>query len=143
MAYYPTTIYLIGKTMKSNSSNALVPLNNGNLPAVIKKSRDISALSLVSEELFLADRQAVREQLPDILGRVLARIWIDENFHKSFAKDPNGTLQVNGVFLPETMDVEFQKPNSSRPRIVVYEKSEKSKFRIRIFYLQLVMMAGR
>ena len=129
--------------MKSNSSNALVPLNNGNLPAVIKKSRDISALSLVNEELFLADRQAVREQLPDILGRVLARIWIDENFHKSFANNPNGTLQANGVFLPETMDVEFQKPNSSRPRIVVYEKSEKSKFRIRIFYLQLVMMAGR
>ena len=121
--------------MKSNSSNALVPLNKGNLPAVIKKSGDISALSLVNEELFLEDRKAVREQLPDILGRVLARIWIDENFHKSFASDPNGTLQANGVFLPETMDVEFQKPNSSRPRIVVYEKSEKSKFRIRLIYL--------
>lgn len=129
--------------MNSNNSNALVPVKNGNLPAVIGKKQNVSALSLVNEELHLADRQAVRDQLPDILGRVLARIWIDQKFHRSFSKDPGGTLQANGVFLPETMDVEFQKPNSSRPRIVVYERSKNSKFRARIFYLQLVMMAGR
>ena len=129
--------------MKSNNSNALVPMKNGNLPAVVNKARDVSALSLVNEELYLADRQEVREQLPDILGRVLARIWIDQKFHHNFSTDPRLTLQENGVFLPETMEVEFQKPNSSRPRIVVYERSEKSKFRTRIFYLQLVMMAGR
>ena len=129
--------------MNSNNSNALVPLKNGNLPAVVKKKRELPTLSLVSEELYLADRHAVREQLPDILGRVLARIWIDEKFNYDFSMNPRGTLESNGVFLPETMDVEFQKPNSSRPRIVVYEKSRESKFRTRIFYLQLVMMAGR
>ena len=129
--------------MNSNNSNALVPLKNGNLPAVVKKKRELSTLSLVREELYLKDRLAVREQLPDILGRVLARIWIDEKFNHDFSMNPRGTLESNGVFLPETMDVEFQKPNSSRPRIVVYEKSRESKFRTRIFYLQLVMMAGR
>ena len=129
--------------MNSNNSNALVPLKNGNLPAVVKKKRELPTLSLVREELYLADRQAVREQLPDILGRVLARIWIDEKFNHDFSMNPRGTMETNGVFLPETMDVEFQKPNSSRPRIVVYEKSRESKFRTRIFYLQLVMMAGR
>ena len=102
--------------MNSNNSNALVPLKNGNLPAVVKKKRELPTLSLVSEELYLADRQAVREQLPDILGRVLARIWIDEKFNYDFSMNPRGTLESNGVFLPETMDVEFQKPNSSRPR---------------------------
>ena len=129
--------------MSSNNSNALVPVKNRNLPAVIKKTKDVSALSLVNEEVYLADKQAVREQLPDILGRVLARIWIDQKFHRSFSEDPQGTLQLNGVFLPESMDVEFQKPDSSRPRIVVYERRANSKFRTRIFYLQLVMMAGR
>ena len=129
--------------MNSNNSNALVPLKNGNLPAVVKKKRELPTLSLVREELYLADRQAVREQLPDILGRVLARIWIDEKFNYDFSMNPRGTLESNGVFLPETMDIEFQKPNSSRPRIVVYEKRRESKFRTRIFYLQLVMMAGR
>ena len=129
--------------MNSNNSNALVPLKNGNLPAVVTKKRELPVLSLVREELYLENRHAVREQLPDILGRVLARIWIDEKFHLDFSADPRGTLENNGVFLPETMDVEFQKPNSSRPRIVVYERSKESKFRTRIFYLQLVMMAGR
>jgi hypothetical protein len=129
--------------MSSNNSNALVPVKNGNLPAVIKKTKNVSSLSLVNEDVYLADKKAVREQLPDILGRVLARIWIDQKFHRSFSEDPQGTLQLNGVFLPESMDVEFQKPDSSRPRIVVYERRENSKFRTRIFYLQLVMMAGR
>ena len=129
--------------MNSNNSNALVPLKNGNLPAVVKKKRELPVLSLVKEELYLENRYAVREQLPDILGRVLARIWIDEKFNYDFSMNPRGTLEANGVFLPETMDVEFQKPNSSRPRIVVYERSKESKFRTRIFYLQLVMMAGR
>jgi hypothetical protein len=129
--------------MSSNNSNALVPVKNGNLPAVIKKTKDVSSLSLVNEYVYLADKKAVREQLPDILGRVLARIWIDQKFHRSFSEDPQGTLQLNGVFLPESMDVEFQKPDSSRPRIVVYERRANSKFRTRIFYLQLVMMAGR
>ena len=94
--------------MNSNNSNALVPLKNGNLPAVVNKKRELPTLSLVREELYLADRQAVREQLPDILGRVLARIWIDEKFHHDFSMNPRGTLETNGVFLPETMDVEFQ-----------------------------------
>ena len=129
--------------MSSNNSNALVPVKNRNLPAVIKKTKDVSALSLVNEEVYLADKQAVREQLPDILGRVLARIWIDQKFHQSFSEDPQGTLQSNGVFLPKSMDVEFQKQDSSRPRIVVYERRARPKVRTRIFYLQLVMMAGR
>ena len=85
--------------MNSNNSNALVPLKNGNLPAVVNKKRELPTLSLVREELYLADRQAVREQLPDILGRVLARIWIDEKFHHDFSTDPRGTLETNGVFL--------------------------------------------
>ena len=132
-----------GNAMSSNKSNALIPVKNGNLPAVIKKIKDTSALSLVNDDIYLADKHAVREHLPDILGRVLARIWIDQKFHRSFSEDPQGTLQLNGVFLPEFMEVEFQKPDSSRPRIVVYEKRQNSKFRTRIFYLQLVMMAGR
>ncbi len=132
-----------GSVMSGNKSNALIPVKNGNLPAVIKKIKDASALSLVNDDVYLADKHAVREQLPDILGRVLARIWIDQKFHRSFSEDPQGTLQLNGVFLPEFMEVEFQKPDSSRPRIVVYERRQNSKFRTRIFYLQLVMMAGR
>tara|TARA_B100000963_G_C22635507_1_gene677360 strand:- start:5068 stop:5451 length:384 start_codon:yes stop_codon:yes gene_type:complete len=91
----------------------------------------------------LKNRSEVRKYLPDILGRVLARIWIDTNFKEQFENDPQKTLEFNGVFLPDDMHIEFQKPNSDRPRIVVYEQRPNSKFKLRVLYLQLIMMAGR
>ena len=53
------------------------------------------------------------------------------------------SLEINGVFLPDNMSIEFQKQNTDRPRIVVFEQKPGSKFKMRVFYLQLVMMAGR
>jgi hypothetical protein len=85
----------------------------------------------------------VKNRLPDILGKALALIWIDREFHDTFARDPQRTLESQGIFLPDNMVIEFQKPNSDRPRIVVYETRPNSKFKLRVFYLQLVMMAGR
>jgi len=41
------------------------------------------------------------------------------------------------------MSIEFQRQNADRPRIVVYEQQPNSKFKMRVLYLQLVMMAGR
>ena len=85
----------------------------------------------------------IRKQKDRRRRRVLARIWIDAGFKEEFAKDPQKTLEFNGVYLPEDMSIEFQKPNSDRPRIVVYEQRPNSKFKLRVLYLQLVMMAGR
>lgn len=127
----------------SDTSRALVPVKK-NLPA-IRRARKKSAdpFSLVSDTLHLSDREMVKQLLPDILGKALARIWIDTDFHETFSRDPQQTLEDHGVFLPEQMSVEFQKPDSDRPRIVVYEQQPGSKFKLRVFYLQLVMMAGR
>ena len=52
-------------------------------------------------------------------------------------------LNDNGVYLPDDMILEFQKPNSDRPKIIVYEKKENSNFKVRVVQLQLVMLAGR
>ena len=124
-------------------SNALVPLTKPKPPALAEDKKLASPLQLVSDELHLANRDEVRNRLPDILGKALARIWIDPEFHRDFSTNPQKTLEEHGVFLPDTMIIEFQKPESDRPRIVVYEKKPHSKFKMRIFYLQLVMMAGR
>ena len=75
--------------------------------------------------------------------QVLARIWIDKSFKDSFKSNPKEVLNDNGVFLPDDMILEFQKPNSNRPKIIVYEKKEKSNFKVRVVQLQLVMLAGR
>ena len=58
---------------------------------------------------------------------------------------PTGrTVRVtNTPTAGEAMGEMIQKPDTNRPRIVVYEKRPNSNFRLRILYLQLVMMAGR
>ena len=127
----------------SNTNRALVPVRKLSPAALVERNRDLAPLDLVSGNLSLKSREEVKKLLPDIIGKALARIWIDPSFHKDFAKDPHATLGKHGVHLPETMVVEFQKPNSDRPRIVVYERRPGSKFKVRVFYLQLVMMAGR
>ena len=107
------------------------------------KYNESSILDLVDKEIFLENRNEVKKYLPEILGRVLARTWIDENFKEIFKKDPLKTLSDNGVFLPEEMFLEFQKPDTKRPKIVVYERKGKSNFKVRVVQLQLIMMAGR
>ena len=128
--------------MTPNQKNALVPAGKKNLPAVRKPSAP-RQFRLVDEAVKLSSREDVRERLPDILGKALAMIWIDKEFAKIFASDPQATLEAEGIILPDNMAIEFQKPDTNRPRIVVYEKRPKSNFRLRILYLQLVMMAGR
>ena len=121
-----------------------------NLPVKAKQNEVITVnqeksntLDITQKLHHLKNRADVRKYLPDILGRVLARIWIDSNFKEEFEKDPQKTLEFNGVYLPEDMSIEFQKQNTDRPRIVVFEQKPGSKFKLRVFYLQLVMMAGR
>jgi len=121
-----------------------------NLPVKAKQNEVITvnqeksnSLEITQKLHHLKNRADVRKFLPDILGRVLARIWIDSNFKEEFEQDPQKTLEFNGVYLPEDMSIEFQKPNSDRPRIVVYEQRPNSRFKLRVLYLQLIMMAGR
>ena len=126
-----------------NSKNTSLVAVSKKLPAVRKDGAIASAFSLYEGERHFTDREDVRQHLPDILGKALARTWIDTEFHQAFDNDPCGTLEAHSIFLPENMSIEFQRQNADRPRIVVYEQRPNSKFKMRILYLQLVMMAGR
>ena len=129
--------------MSEKNSKALVPIKKV-LPPAVRRAKDITKpFELVDGSLRLRSREEVRSLLPDILGKVLARVWLDSSFHSEFSRDPQRTLEINGVFLPDNMSIEFQKQNTDRPRIVVFEQKPGSKFKMRVFYLQLVMMAGR
>ena len=131
-------------SLPSNSRDLIkVDEKKSNLPIKFSPNEIIQALQLVDKDLFLKNREDVKKYLPDILGRVLARIWIDKSFKEEFKSNPNNVLNENGVFLPDDMILEFQKPNSDRPKIIVYEKKPNSNFKIRVVQLQLVMLAGR
>ena len=128
-----------------SKSTDLVKFNEkkSKLPIKFKPNEVNQALELVDKDLVLKNREEVKKYLPDILGRVLARIWIDKSFKENFKLNPRQVLNDNGVFLPNDMILEFQKPNSDRPKIIVYEKKNGSNFKIRVVQLQLVMLAGR
>ena len=128
-----------------SKSTDMVKFNEKKAQLPIKLNpKDVNqALELVDKDLILKNREEVKKYLPDILGRVLARIWIDKSFKDNFKSNPKKVLNDNGVFLPDDMILEFQKPNSDRPKIIVYEKKEKSNFKVRVVQLQLVMLAGR
>ena len=128
-----------------SKSTDLVKFNEkkSKLPIKFKPNEVNQALELVDKDLILKNREEVKKYLPDILGRVLARIWIDKSFKENFKLNPRQVLNDNGVFLPDDMIWEFQKPNSDRPKIIVYEKKYGSNFKIRVVQLQLVMLAGR
>ena len=128
-----------------SKSTDLVKLSDkkSSLPIKFDPKEVKNALELVDKDLLLKNREDVKKYLPDILGRVLARIWIDKSFKDNFKSNPKKVLNDNGVFLPDDMILEFQKPNSDRPKIIVYEKKEKSNFKVRVVQLQLVMLAGR
>ena len=125
--------------MSRPTKNALVPVK----PQGLVQRPGSARYDLVPDQTTFKSREDVRERLPEILGKALALIWIDREFADLFARDPQGTLEREGIILPENMAIEFQKPGTDRPRVVVYEKRPKSNFKLRILYLQLVMMAGR
>ena len=129
----------------SSKSTGLIKINENKnqLPIKFDKKNVNQALELVDKDLILKNREEVKKYLPDILGRVLARIWIDKSFKESFKSNPRQVLEDNGVFLPDDMILEFQKPNSDRPKIIVYETKKNSNFKVRVVQLQLVMLAGR
>ena len=126
--------------MSQPTKNALVPVKPQTLSV---RQHGGMRYNLVSDQVTFNSREDVRERLPDILGKALAMIWIDRDFADVFARDPQGTLEREGIVLPENMVIEFQKPGTDRPRIVVYERRPNSNFKLRVLYLQLVMMAGR
>ena len=128
--------------MPRKQNTSLVPFEK-KLPATINNDKSSQPFSLFDGEKHFTGRDDVREFLPEILGKALARTWIDIDFHQAFDSDPSGTLETHGVYLPENMSIEFQRQNANRPRIVVYEQRPNSKFKMRVLYLQLVMMAGR
>ena len=82
--------------MTNSSSRALVPSKSRSLVPEKRGVKD-SDFRLVDGRLNLQSRDEVKEQLPDILGRVLARAWLDKDFLEEFRENP---LVVCGCWCP-------------------------------------------
>ena len=73
------------------NSTALVPRRKPNsLPVPVKKGELKTPFSLVEKAIYLNSKKDVQAILPDVLGRVLARIWIDAEFRDAFKANRRG-----------------------------------------------------
>ena len=129
--------------MTPGKSTALVPVSGTKNTLAKHGSRLRAQPLLAGEDVTLHNREEVRKHLPDILGRALARAWLDPEFERHFSTRPLVALEDSGVHLPSTMLIEVTKSVADRPKIVVYEQQPGSKFKSRVLYLQLVMVAGK
>jgi hypothetical protein len=77
----------------------LVPVKSGDIGLVKRTTGHGDPLKLVPETLRLHDREEVRNFLPDILGRALARVWIDTPFSEHFSRNPKDCLESAGVSI--------------------------------------------
>ena len=100
------------------------------------------AFRLVRGPVDLTDGRMVAEFLPEILGRALARSWIDGGFRARLTADPKALLSDHDVHLPDTIRIETQAGSNGRPLVVVHEVTPDGGLR-RLCYLQLVMVAGK
>lgn len=100
-------------------------------------SQDLSRFS--DQDIILESKEQVQELLPEVLGQALARTWIDKRFLEAFYSFPEEILERGGVYLPDHISVEFQKGQKSRPKVIVYEKSDNIKRKL--LELKLIMVA--
>lgn len=100
-------------------------------------------LSIVKEKTVFTSREEVKKQLPDICARALALAWIDERWKNELMADPQTALERKGVYLPKDMGIDYEGASGNRPRLIIFEQVQGTKFKMRVCYLQLTMMAGR
>ncbi|MEN9754381.1 MAG: hypothetical protein RLZ07_763 [Pseudomonadota bacterium] len=85
----------------------------------------------------------LKEKILDYLGAVLARCWIERSLLGEIERDAHRTLRHLGILLPPEIEIKVERPGRDRPRLVIYEWDENRRFKRRICYLQLIMMAGK
>ena len=106
----------------------------------LKEDLEPYSLSRFDEQdIILESDQQIQEFLPDILGQVLARTWVDKRFLNVFCDRPKDILEQSGVFLPDRITVEFFKKDRERPKVVVFQSDGSST--TRLLELKLVMVA--
>ena len=96
---------------------------------------------LVNEDINLNTRAEVKAQLPDILGRALARSWVDDEYKEQLQDCVHTTLAKGGVNIPDDYVCEYETTSGQRAKIVVFEQT--GRLKLRVCGLSLTMVATR
>ena len=73
-------------------------------------------------EFTVLDIEAIKADIVDCLGAVLARCWLDKTLMTELRSDPHHCLLQQGMILPKSLDIQVElHRGTNRPQVVVYE----------------------
>lgn len=84
--------------MSASKSRALVPISSNSIVSTNGSDR-YNDFHLVNDTVNLQNRAEVKDKLPDILGRVLARAWLDKDFFGEFSCKSLSSIGKRGCEL--------------------------------------------
>jgi hypothetical protein len=85
----------------------------------------------------------IKDRVMEYLGAVLSRCWFDKELLLGLELNPHRALRSIGILLPPELDIKIERSNSERPRLIIYEWNKEHTFKVRVCYLQMIMLAGR
>lgn len=98
---------------------------------------------LIGEIRTFTTREEIKEHLPDICGKALARAWYDEHYYNRLKNDVHQTFEDGGILLPSEYQLVFDHNSNTRASITIFEKSANARFKVRVCSLSLTMIARR
>ena len=125
---------------KPEDAKALAPGKASSHPPIVHEGEVVEDDPPID---IIINSSQIKERIIDYLGAVLARCWVDRTLLDKIEANPHQALRHIGILLPPEIDVKVERANLQRPRLVIYEYNAERTLRMRVCYLQLMMMAGK
>lgn len=126
--------------METSSSTSLVIVETQD--DEIPESIVIAVRTLVPAQV-LSNEAEVRKELPQVIGKLLALCWINNELASYFLSNTKNFLDKIKIELPDSIIIEVKKETKAKPSITVFQIAEGSKYKQRLFKLSLKLIANR
>lgn len=134
------TDLIVKSVMEASSSTSLVIIEtqDDEIPEPIL----VAVRTLVPAQV-LSNEAEVRKELPQVIGKLLALCWINNELASHFLSNTKNFLDKIKIELPDSIIIEVKKETKAKPSITVFQIAEGSKYKQRLFKLSLKLIANR
>lgn len=124
--------------MIKKQSTSLMVIDEAIIPAHL-----VLATKTLIPQQSLSDENEVRDQLPQVIGKLLALCWINKELAQFFLSDPKTFLEKIDIALPDNISIDVNKEFKGKPSITVFQTLKSAGFKQRLFKLSLKLIANR
>ena len=122
----------------SSTSLVIVETQDDEIP-----ERIVVAVRTLVPAQVLSNEAEVRKELPQVIGKLLALCWINNELSSYFLSNTKNFLDKIKIELPDSIIIEVKKETKAKPSITVFQIAEGSKYKQRLFKLSLKLIANR